>query len=38
LLSEVVEKKGGIILKFRQQINSNLNPLKNRWQKIAGIK
>jgi hypothetical protein len=37
-LSEAVEKKGGITLKPRQQINSNPNPLKNRWQKIAGIK
>ena len=37
-LSEAVEKKGGLTLKPRQQTNSNSNPLKNRWQKIAGIK
>ena len=37
-LSEAVEKKGGLSLKPRQQTNGNPNPLKNRWQKIAGIK
>jgi len=37
-LSEAVEKKGGLTLKPRQQTSSNSNPLKNRWQKIAGIK
>lgn len=37
-LSEAVEKKGGLSLKPRQQTNSSPNPLKNRWQKIAGIK
>jgi hypothetical protein len=37
-LSEAVEKKGGLSFKPRQQTNSNPNPIKNRWQKIAGIK
>ena len=37
-LSEAVEQKGGMVIKPRQQTNSNPSPLKNRWQKIAGIK
>jgi hypothetical protein len=37
-LSEAVEKKGGLSFRPRQETNSNQNPLKNRWQKIAGIK
>jgi len=37
-LSEAVEKKGGLMLKTRQETNSNSNPLYNKWQKIAGIK
>jgi Na+/phosphate symporter len=37
-LSEAVETRGSLSLKSRQENNSNPNPLKNRWQKIAGIK
>jgi hypothetical protein len=37
-LSEAVEKKGGLTLRPRQVEKSNVNPLYNKWQKIAGIK
>lgn len=37
-LSEAVEKRGGMVIKPRQETNSNTNPLYNKWQKIAGIK
>lgn len=37
-LNEAVEKKGGLVIKGRQETSSNTNPVYNKWQKIAGIK
>lgn len=37
-LNEAVEKKGGLVIKARQETNSNSNPVYSKWQKIAGIK
>lgn len=37
-LNEAVEKKGGLVIKGRQEANSNTNPVYSKWQKIAGIK